>query len=257
MHVATALGTLAIGSIMVSATMAGSGDEGPGVPRPLSVNPLYAEAHVSYQMRCAPCHGETGDGLGDVGRLFLPRPRVFGAGVYKLRSTPSGTLPLDSDLERTIRSGVHGTAMAPWSACLTDLEVRSLVRHVKSLSPRFAREAPGVPIAIPAAPPADAQRVARGRALYERLDCASCHGPAGRGDGPLAAELRHQDGTRTPPRDLTAPGAFKSGAGREDVYRALATGLDGTRMGPVELPPDDRWALVDYVMSLSTAEVRP
>ena len=72
-------------------------------------------------------------------------------------------------------------------------------------------------------------REVAGRDLYLR-HCASCHGPAGRGDGPLVASL-----TR-PPAELTA---LASRAGRFDEA-AVMSAIDGRRVvaahGPREMP---------------------
>jgi mono/diheme cytochrome c family protein len=58
-----------------------------------------------------------------------------------------------------------------------------------------------------------------GRDTYLRY-CASCHGPAGRGDGPLAPALAK------PPSDLTQ--LAKQNAGRYDE-RAVMSVIDGRR----------------------------
>ena len=62
-----------------------------------------------YFRACAPCHGVQGDGNGPAARGFDPAPRNFRRGAYKFRTTVSGALPLDEDMERTIREGVPGT----------------------------------------------------------------------------------------------------------------------------------------------------
>lgn len=66
----------------------------------------------------------------------------------------------------------------------------------------------------------DATREVTGRDLYLR-HCASCHGPEGRGDGPLAASLKQ------PPSDLTALAA--RAGGRYDEAAAMAV-IDGRRV---------------------------
>src|ERR1700737_3040095 len=67
-----------------------------------------------YRRYCITCHGERGDGAGEFAPYTTPKPRDFRQGTFKWRSTPSGSLPLVSDLEHTIRDGVHGTFMPTW-----------------------------------------------------------------------------------------------------------------------------------------------
>src|SRR4051812_9412553 len=61
-----------------------------------------------YQARCAVCHGVAGQGDGPAAALLTPAPRDFTTGVYKFRSTPSGTLPTEADVLRTITRGLPG-----------------------------------------------------------------------------------------------------------------------------------------------------
>ena len=80
-----------------------------------------------YRARCAVCHGAEGRGDGPAGALLTPPPRDFTSGVYKFRSTPSGTLPTESDVFRTISRGLPGTAMPPFADLLS--ESAGLVRE--------------------------------------------------------------------------------------------------------------------------------
>jgi mono/diheme cytochrome c family protein len=66
-----------------------------------------------------------------------------------------------------------------------------------------------------AAHPARAADVAKGKALYD-LNCVSCHGTGGKGDGPTGAALAAQG---TPARDFTRA---------EFVYDADGDGTSGT-----------------------------
>src|SRR5947207_13858536 len=65
-----------------------------------------------YAANCAVCHGLTGDGQGEVASQFETKPRNFSKGEYKLKSTPSGSLPTDTDLVRSIKQGRAGTVMS-------------------------------------------------------------------------------------------------------------------------------------------------
>jgi mono/diheme cytochrome c family protein len=87
------------------------------------------------------------------------------------------------------------------------------------------------------------QLLERGRALYGRT-CATCHGAAGRGDGPGGA------GLRPPPRDFTRREGWKNGPRVEEIYRTLEAGLPGSSMVPyTDLSRRDRMALVHVVQS--------
>src|SRR6266542_2523803 len=48
-----------------------------------------------YRRFCVGCHGVLGDGEGDNAMWIDPKPRNFTLGIFKCRSTPTGTLPTD------------------------------------------------------------------------------------------------------------------------------------------------------------------
>lgn len=218
-----------------------------------------------YASYCAGCHGVSGDGKGPAADMLIVKPRDFTSGLFKFRSTPNGTLPTDADLMRTITHGVNRTSMPEWSL-LPERERLALVQYVKSFYPGFAEVGAGAPIFVPQ-PPAtlgSPGSVARGRELYEMLECGRCHGDGGKGDGPSAATLAPDSwGNPQRPFDFTK-GALKSGAAAEDVYRTFMTGLNGTAMPSYadvfaepdgeNIKPGDAWNLVSYILSL---RVRP
>jgi mono/diheme cytochrome c family protein len=228
-------------------------------PVPGWAGPPAADATSLYQARCAVCHGDRGDGQGQGAYLLNPRPRNFKSGSYRLRSTPTGSLPTDADLARTIAAGIPGTSMPAWRPELSDAQIQSLVAVVKSFNPRFAGEPAPAPIPIPAAPPATPAIVAVGRQIYERMSCASCHGPGGRGDGPASPTLKDENDFPIRPYDFTLPGRMKGGDTPADVYRAFSTGLDGTPMPDFSesLKPDERWQLVHYLRTLARPAPEP
>jgi len=213
--------------------------------------------HRVFNRYCISCHGVEGDGRGPTAAWVDPRPRALTSGVFKFRSTPSGTLPTDEDLLRTVDDGLGHTSMPRWSP-LSLHERRDVVQYVKSLSPRFATEPSGTPIAIPPRPALTPALATRGQAVGVRMQCATCHGDAGRGDGPSAPTLRDDWGQPSPPRDFTT-GPLKVGEAPEDLYRAFLTGLNGSAMpsyAEAGLTPDDAWALVAYVRSLRSERRR-
>jgi cytochrome c oxidase cbb3-type subunit I/II len=208
----------------------------------------------AFDRYCISCHGVRGDGRGPTADWIDPRPRVLTSGIFKFRSTPSGTLPTDADILRTITNGLHTTFMPRW-APLTPIERSDLVQYVKSLSPRFKEEEQGHPIAIPAAPPMTAELAQQGKQVWEKVQCAACHGDTGEGNGASAAGLRDDWGFAIQPHDFTR-GPLKVGDKPEDLYRAFMTGLNGTPMPSYaeSITPQDAWALVAYVRSLRKDE---
>ncbi len=210
-----------------------------------------AEPAVHYRRLCASCHGDSGNGRGPAAPHVAGHPRDFTRGEYKFRSTPSGSLPLDADIERTIRRGVPGTSMPAWNDLPAD-DVRGLVSVLRSFSSRFTNEQPAAAIRVPAPPALDAALRDEGRRVWDLLRCAECHGSRGRGDGPAARTLLDGTGRPIRPADFTV-GVYKSGSNPAAVYRTFMTGLDGTPMPSYADTLADqrsRWALVAYVLRL-------
>src|SRR3972149_1888183 len=116
-----ALGTLIAGVVTAPAATA---------------DPMVERGRVAYQGSCAVCHGTTGDGRGTSARMFVIQPRDFRQGIYKFRSTPTGSLPLDRDLFLTITRGVRGTSMVPQTH-LSDADRWAVVQYIKAFPPRF------------------------------------------------------------------------------------------------------------------------
>jgi cytochrome c oxidase cbb3-type subunit I/II len=185
-------------------------------------------------------------------------PADFTSGNFKLRSTPSGAMPTDEDLLLTVTRGIPGSGM-PSLASLSIAERRQLVDTVKRLSlppgggrGYFESRPAGPVVVVPPRARATTATLARGRKLYRVLACPSCHGEEGRGDGRAAADLRDYAGRALPPTDFTL-GIFKRGADPRGLYLEIATGLNGTPMaqyGDDVVKPQDRWALVEYLLAL-------
>jgi cytochrome c oxidase cbb3-type subunit I/II len=207
-----------------------------------------------YRENCLACHGERGDGKGPQAEKLKTKPRDFTTGIYKFRLTPSGSLPLDSDLVRTVTKGVRGTSMLA-QLHLSQKETQAVVQYLKSFSSRFNKEKPVKAIAIPPKPSATSHLISLGKSRYQEAGCAQCHGANGKGDGPSGRDLKDDWGQSISPADLTLK-PFKSGPEPEDLYRTITTGLNGTPMPSYAnvLTSQERWGLVFYITSIATKE---
>jgi mono/diheme cytochrome c family protein len=209
---------LALVTILVSiaASLAGQG-RGQQTP-PILIESLAGRD--SFELYCAACHGSGGRGDGPVAPALRTRP----ADLTSLARRSGGAFPRDrvrGFIEGTERPlAAHGTTEMPiwesmFSAFESDARVReriaNLVSYIESIQ-------------VPSTAPGDT-----GSQLF-RTYCASCHGTTGRGNGPLADQLR-----RMPP-DLTQftkrnGGMFPS----ERVYRII-DGRDVPTHGDREMP---------------------
>ena len=207
-----------------------------------------------YRENCTACHGEKGDGKGPQADRLKTKPRDFTGGIYKFRSTPSGWLPLDNDLARTITRGVRGTAMLS-QLQLSKEETEAVVQYLKSFSSRFQNEKALPAIVIPPKPPVTSSLISSGKSEYQEAGCAQCHGVAGKGDGPSAKDLKDDWGSPITTAALTLK-PFKSGPDPQHLYRTISTGLNGTPMPSygAALSDNERWALVVYILSIATRE---
>ncbi|MEO5896605.1 MAG: c-type cytochrome [Vicinamibacterales bacterium] len=206
-----------------------------------------------YLKFCSQCHGEKGDGEGYATPHLYPKPRNFTTGKYKIRTTPNGTLPSHQDVVNIIRRGMPYTSMPAWPS-LTDQEVSDLAHFITTFSPEFSKpENAAQPVPLPAAPKATKESIELGKKLYEETGCIKCHGTLGRGDGPSAPTLVDDWGHPIRPANLAQSWTFRGGASREDIFRSMSTGLNGTPMpGFLEaLQPEQRWAITDFIDSLS------
>jgi mono/diheme cytochrome c family protein len=204
-----------------------------------------------YLRYCVFCHGPHGDGTGESAPYLDPKPRDFTKAVFKCRSTPSGSLPLDSDLYNTISRGIHASGMPSWKPLLRQ-ERADLVAYIKTFSSAFQEEKPGTPVTIPPGPPSSPESIKRGAELFQSMNCWSCHGKDGRGHGPSAATLTDSKGYPITPFDFTSGTRFKCGDTDQEMFRDLLTGLDGTPMPSfgTAMTPDQMWDVVHYVRSL-------
>jgi mono/diheme cytochrome c family protein len=176
----------------------------------------------TYAYYCAPCHGRTGHGDGPVAAsLKTPLPDLS-----TLAARNNGVFARDRvraaivNTERPITA--HGTGEMPvWgpifrafdpSDARVDVRIDNVVAFVETLQ---------TPVIV---------SPSTGRELFATY-CASCHGRNGRGDGPIAGELRHDvpDLTRFAARNR---GVFPS-ARLEQIIDGRGVPAHGTRDMPV------------------------
>lgn len=206
-----------------------------------------------YLKNCSQCHGDKGDGEGYAAVHLRPKPRNFTSGKFKIRTTPTGALPTHQDLVNIIRRGMPYTSMPAWPN-FSDEEVSELAYFITTFSPDFSNpEKEPKPVQLPSGPKATKDTIAQGKKLFEDNGCIKCHGTLGRADGPSAPTLVDDWGHPIRPADLTQSWTFRGGASREDIFRTITTGLNGTPMPGFgeALQPDQRWAIADYIDSLS------
>lgn len=209
---------------------------------------LVSMGESTYARECASCHGADGDGEGPGATYLNPKPRNFQLGVYKLRSTPNGELPTQQDLFDTITNGI-GNSMMPAFHSLSEDERWGLVEVIR----RFGgiEEEQGEAIVVGARTEMSEQSVSNGMQVYDRLDCASCHGPTGWGNGDSSLTLENDAKERVWPANLQS-GVYKGGAEPHDLYQRIANGLDGSPMPSYseEASPEEIWDLVNYLTTL-------
>jgi len=218
------------------------------------IGDLAGHAHAGaelYYRYCWGCHGARGNGDGENAPYVTPTPRNFVAAVFKCRSTPTGTLPLDSDLYNSIGRGFNFTNMPSWIT-LTAQNRADLVAFIKTFSARWVTEKPGTPIEIPAEPKLTIESIKHGGERYQKLECWKCHGQEGRGDGPSASTLTDSNDQPIRPYNFTSDNRSKCGKTNADLYRIFMTGLDGTPMPSFAdvVKPEDAWDLVHYLRTL-------
>lgn len=207
-----------------------------------------------YRRYCVYCHGVYGDGRGESAPYLDPKPRDFTSSTFKCRSTPTGSLPLDSDLYDTVTRGIHASGMPSWKP-LTRQQRVDLVAYIKSFATRFQEEKPTAPVDIPSEPASSADSVKRGGELFQSMNCWLCHGKEGRGNGPSAVALTDTKGYPITPFDFTSGPRFKCGDTDRELYRDLVTGLDGTPMPSFgdAMKPDQIWDVVHFIKALASA----
>ncbi len=178
-------------------------------PNPENGAPIYAE-------KCAPCHGDTGQGDGPQASQ-LPNPTTpIGSREVARRASPQ-------DWYAVVTNGNMERLMPPFTS-LSDTERWDVVAYAYTLS-------------------MTEEELALGKEIYQ-ANCAACHGENGNGRGSQASSLS------TPPSDFTSQ-AFIAQYSTANFYQAVSDGSAGD-MHAFEgvLEEDEIWAVSSYVRSL-------
>lgn len=258
----------------------------PGVDKSQTKQPQDSLGTQLFARHCAACHGERGDGLGQVAEFLFPRPRNIRKGRFRLVSTKN-SVPTRDDLLAVLERGMPGSSMPSW-AHLSEQEKEALVDEIERLRSEGAREnyitslreldgltdeeiaeddvqqeieehvteftTPGEGVDVPAIGKPTAEQISNGQRVYSQVGCVSCHGVTGKGDGVQA--MLDEENLPTSPRDFTL-GIFKGNPAPASLYRRIAYGMPGTPMpGSSTMTPEQMVDLVHYIRSLSTEEQR-
>ncbi len=224
---------------------------------------LVQRGHEVYSKYCIGCHGEYGDGHGPASQRLLTRPRDFTSGIYKFRSTDAGSLPLEEDLDRTIKRGLARVSM-PAFRLMPEGERLAVIEYIKSFYADWEEEKGRRRIVPVPHPPEDLMqpaRVDRGRMVYLQMGCWKCHGVDGRGEGATQTEYIDAWGDPQAAFDFTR-GSLKGGNSPQDIYRTFHTGLrsimpsfGGETLAAVS--GDGFIGAEDYLSTAEVAELTP
>ena len=228
-----------------------------------------------YRLNCAVCHGAEGRGNGRAARFLFPKPRDFSTGKTRLVSTLN-RVASPSDLRVSIESGVPGTSMQPWRE-LGKEAVDQLVAEVLRLREQGVRERisqgtsaetdeePVVAVALekviegltvpgkrwqaPELSSIEDASIERGRLVYRRQSCHSCHGE--NGEGSWRMDLVDDKGRPSWASDLR----FDPLKGHGDplwLARVIVLGMPGSAMPSSQgLNGGDLADLIRFCQSLS------
>jgi DMSO reductase family type II enzyme heme b subunit len=241
-----------------------------------------ADGASLFQLHCAACHGNNGEGDGFAAAFVYPKPRDFTTGVFKDKNSPEEALPTDEDIFETIKNGLPGTAMPAWESLLDDAQIRSLIPVLKrmdlvgnwapsdALDEDFDEEGHylGELISVTETVSGDGRVLLSDSSLKSGrkaflANCAQCHGDDGRGNPGVDKRLKDDWGNRIWPRDLTKPWTWRitNAAGTDsssrdrtiaNIFTRLSIGIPGTPM-PAHaelLGEEERWNIANYVYTL-------
>jgi cytochrome c oxidase cbb3-type subunit 3 len=212
------------------------------------------EAFLTY---CAMCHGDQGGGDGEVAATLRARSGIV---VARLNDPETMRRLSEADIRRVITLGGGHTGrsnlMPAWGEKLGPRIIADLAAYVTTL----ADSAPAIPRSTLAhyleAPPGVP---AEGRALFVH-NCAACHGPYGKGDGPFGDRLWELKHIR--PRNLT-DSTYLATRTDEQLFAVISLGGGHFRKAVYmpawspSLTPGQIKSIVAYVREISGTKSHP
>lgn len=193
-----------------------------------------------YQNLCMRCHGEKGDGHGQIATYLDPYPRDFTNAGFMNSKT-------EERLMTSIKTGVPGTSMPSWAKVLNDQQVKSVLEYINQTFTKEARteiKPRDVPEQNPIA--MSDESVARGESIFLQR-CTGCHGRKADGKGPNSLDILPR------PRNLLNS-EFINKANDRRLFESILYGVQGTAMPPwidYGLSKDDVGDLVNYIRNLN------
>ncbi len=246
-------------------------------PRPLatpSENAAPASGETLYKMFCCACHGASGRGDGPAAKTIEGNPRDFWHERFRYVSAKNG-VPTQEDLIQTISTGRRFGEM-PANPQLTESEVLAVADYIRGINRAGWVERLTAEFADDdEADPEEIEEIAEARVTPRRIiivpwpgetflpdpdagrklfleNCASCHGPEGRGDGPQS--LIDEKGRKISARDLTS-GDFRGGGELDELFKRIRAGMPGTPMPAHEnLSDTEIWHLVHFVRHMAQSD---
>ncbi len=209
-------------------------------PYTLTDSAALAAGKVIWMAECARCHGETGAGDGPEAKASQ-QPKTFS-------DSTGDTDYLDAYQFEVTRRGSVKRGMPSFAEKLSEDDIWKVVTFIRT----FKVKKKDVDLGLFTKQPKTTKGIiARGKVIFLRK-CRSCHGAEGRGHGPAAEYLNRKPSNltlgiyklRSTPRD-SIPTDW-------DIYRTITVGVGtGIMPGFPSVHPQDRWALVAYLKTLS------
>ncbi len=206
------------------------------------------EGKELFESRCLPCHGCAGNGLGSYAGTMAVTPA-------DLTQEPFRSMPPEQWFWH-VSEGLPGTLMPTWKASLSDTQLWSVIRYVRTMFSRPVMRDPlegnptGEYAGLTNAVESTYEVLDEGKAIFTR-ECMICHGDGGRGDGRYATHLE------PPPPDFGDASygtLFDPTTDDADYFWRISEGLPWTAMPAwkVHYSVEDRWKLVHYIRTFLT-----